>query len=433
MPSTPRFSVGLAFLRALKRNKGREKVLQALVFGTICLAAVAQGVPKQELKPKPGIFGRVVNTATHEPVRRANVKVYRGDEEWDEITDGNGRFRFPTLAPGEYFLVVHRDGFIDRAYKTEMFDFTEQKELPVEVDPQGLIAGKVIDGSGQPLWAQIQALAPRTPGEKIDTIASTTTNDLGEYRLAGLNPGKYLLRVTAHERRGDYDPTPVTMATALHGSASGPAEIAIRAGSVIAGIDFVLNLVRPATIRGTVRTETGDLVEYSPLWIMGQAGEGGHSGEARNGKFELRDVGPGSYTISARTLDEAAPVFAVVTVEVRGSDVDGVTLTLRPSLKFQGQVQVEGEQGALALGRISFLRNDQIESMGWKTVTPDKEGKFVAFLNPGDYRISFDASYGKFRKAVLLDGLPVTNWTIHVGESAKPRTVVITLTPESKP
>ena len=54
-------------------------------------------VTAQETKKELGIFGRVVNSETHQSIRRAVVKVYTSKNQWDGLTDAEGRFQFPAL------------------------------------------------------------------------------------------------------------------------------------------------------------------------------------------------------------------------------------------------------------------------------------------------------------------------------------------------
>lgn len=398
------------------------KLWQALLAFSLCSAAAAD----------TGIFGRVVNAQTHEPVRRAVVKVYTAKEQWDEFTDGEGRFRFPSLARGEYTLVAHRDGFTDRAYKVELSDFDDPKELPVELRPQGVIAGRVVDGSGQPLQgAHIEALNSRSSG--AEAAGSAETNDLGEYRLSGLNPGAYRLRATySAGREGEFDSTPLTMATAFFGGSGGPAELAVNSGSVTPGIDFVLTAVRPATIRGTLHTETGVLAEPVTLWIAGQAGEGGHNASGKDGTFEIGDVGPGTYTVSAQTLSKNTRLFGTASVNVGDADVDGIDILLRPSPKLEGQIRVEaGSLSEVKISSILFLSQALGIGVGLESAKLDESGTFVVSLNPGEYTISFESRFSDVQK-VTLDERPVTNWKIRVDPGSEPKKLVIVVKPKAQ-
>lgn len=379
-----------------------------------------------------GIFGRVVNAQTHEPVRRAVVKIYTAKDQWDEFTDGEGRFRFPSLVRGEYTLVAHRDGFTDRAYKVEFSDFDDPKELPVELRPQGLIAGRVVDGSGQPLeGARIEALNARASGAQ--PVGSAETNDLGEYRLSSLNPGAYRLRATYRAgRESEFDSTPLTMATAFFGGSERPAELAVTSGSVTPGIDFVLTAARPATIHGTLHTETGVLAEPVTLWIAGQAGEGGHNGSGKDGTFEIGDVGPGTYTVSAQTQSKNARLFGTASVNVRDSDVDGIDILLRPSPKLEGQIRVEaGSLSEVKISSILFHSQALGIGVGLESAKLDESGNFAVSLNPGEYTISFESRFSDVQK-VTLDERPVTNWKIKIDPGTDTKKLVIIVKPKAQ-
>lgn len=382
-------------------------------------------------QPTSGIFGRVVNVETHEVVRRAVIKVYNSRDEWDEFTDSEGRFRFPALAPGEYSLIAHRDGFTDRAYKVERSDFDEQKELPIQLRPQGVIAGKVVDGFGQALQsAQIQALGLRNSGGKIQVLTSAETNDLGEYRLSGLDPGTYRLRAMYRDgRASELDPTPLTMATSYYGSSEKPAEIPVKAGSVTMGIDFILNPVQPVTVRGTLHTETGVLAEPATMWIMGLAAEGGHNGTGKDDKFEIGDVGPGTYTISAETLNKSAPLFGISTVEVHDADLDAIDILLKPIPKIEAELRVErGGSADLKLGSVYFTRTDGVTAMPMEIGHPSTDRRFTVSLIPGEYTLSFDDSISKLGvQWVTLDDKPITNWKLQIDGSSGTKKLVVSL------
>jgi hypothetical protein len=383
------------------------------------------------------LFGRVVNATTHRPVRRAVIKIYNAKDQWDEFTDGDGRFKFPSLTRGEYGLIAHRDGFTDRAYKVEYSDFDDPKELPIELFPQGMIHGRVLDGFGQPLeGAQIQALPTQSRPGRAQAGGSANTNDLGEYRISGLEPGNYRIRATYRDGGGsEFDPTPLSMATSIYGGSDKPIEISVKAGSEISGIDFVLNPVQPATIRGTLRTETGSPVNRAALWIMGRDGEGGHNGNAEKGTFEIQDVGPGSYTISGEALDEVAPMFGTVRVEVRDKDVNNVELVMRPSTKIEGRIQLSQDDTAILKAlAVYFLRSDQVGPLGMKLAHPNSDGTFEVVLNPGEYTLTFAPLPDQFSvQKVTLDDKDVTDWKLAIESAVEPKKLLVVLSSKPQP
>jgi hypothetical protein len=374
-----------------------------------------------------GIFGRVVNAQTREPVRRAIVRVYSAKGRWDEFTDGEGRFTFPSLMRGEYSLIAHRDGFTDRSYKVELSDFDNPMELPIELRPQGLITGRVVDGSGQPLQgARIEALNTQASGAQVQPVSLAETDDLGDYRLAGLDPGAYRLRVTYRAgRESEFDSTPITMATSFFGGSERPTELAVKSGSVTGGIDFVLIAVAPVTVHGTLHTEAGVLSEPVTLWIAGQDGEGGHNGSGRDGAFEIRDVGPGTYAVSAQTLNKSTRLFGTALVKVRDADVDGIDIILRPSPKLEGQIRaVDGSLPDLKIGSILFQSQTPGIGLGLESAKLDENGNFALPLNPGEYTVSFDSRFSDVQR-VTLDEKPVTNWKIQMDPGAESKKLVI--------
>jgi Carboxypeptidase regulatory-like domain len=391
----------------------------------VVFVALTGSAQQTASRPTAALFGRVVNAVTQEPVRRASVKIYNTKDQWDELTDGEGRFKFPPLLRAEYKFMVHRDGFTERSYKVELSDFDDPKELPIELFPQGVIAGKVVDGFGQPLQrAEIQALRADQAG------GSEWTNDLGEYRLSGLDPGSYRIRVTYREgRESELDPTPITTA-----SATKAIELTVKPGALISGIDFVLNPVRPVSVRGTIHTETGQPVDRASFSLAGPNGESSGPGNIDAGKFEIPDVSPGSYTILAKTFDKTAPLFGSVTVEVRGEDVSGVDLTMHPSPKIEGRIQVES-------GNIENLDSIHIlfrpaDHMHWSTelALPDRAGAFTVGLNPGEYTLTMPPLPDDFVvETVTLDEAPLTNWKIKIDSSVDPKKLVIVLAPKKQP
>lgn len=410
-------------------------LLLLLLLGS---AYYAEASPQDAtFQPVNGIFGRVVDSESHQAIRRADIKVISSKGELDALSDSEGRFRFPDLIPGDYPLIAHRDGYTDRAYKVEQSDFSQQKELPVELRPQAVITGRVVDGLGQALQSvRVEALASQTATGQSDVLGSAETDDLGRYRLSGLNPGTWRLRASYRDgRNSELDPTPLTIASSWFGPPGNPSEIAVKAGSLLTGMNFTLDPVRPVTVRGRLRTETGILTERATLWIIGQAGEGGHNGNSSEGEFEMADVSPGTYIISAQTLNRTMPLFGAATVHVAGADVDAVDILLSPVPAVEAEVRVEGAIPAgWEPGSLYFTRADRITATPMQIGHPGKDHKFTVLLIPGDYSLSFDESITRLGiRSVRFNNQPITNWKLHVEESPDPKKLVIVVGVKPEP
>ena len=68
-------------------------------------------------------------------------------------------------------------------------------ELTVPMFHGGAISGRVLDAHGDPVdFAQVRVLrVPR--GGRVTSAGQAQTNDLGEYRVPRLQPGRYLVQV----------------------------------------------------------------------------------------------------------------------------------------------------------------------------------------------------------------------------------------------
>lgn len=379
-----------------------------------------------------GIYGRVVNADANTPVRRAAVLLTAtGSTPQHVFTSADGSFQFPaTVPPADYTLVVQRDGYTEGRYSIKKTTFEDPKEIVVKLRPQAVITGRVTDREGQPLpSAKIQAVRIAAPANRKepDVVSATESNDLGDYRLAGLDAGSYQVRVNYRGGRSDeFDPTPLMLASAVYGSGDQqPAEVVVKAGSVIKGIDFVLHPAAPMKVSGKVHNDAGAVMQATSVWIYGTGGTvGAHNGQARDGEFTIYDVAPGSYAITAQTLDRAW--FGSQSIEMRSEDLADVDIVLKPAPKIEAEVRVEGNAAAVTGGNVYFVRTKQITMMPMEIGKVDSTGKFTLPLIPGEYKIAFDKSLSKLGvRSVTLDDKPITNWKIQVDDSPGVRKLVI--------
>src|SRR3954464_11712799 len=162
------------------------------------------------------ISGRVLS-AEGAPLRRTQVMLLgMGAGGRGALTDSEGRYSFSGLGAGRYTIRVSRSGYISLSYgqrapsePVKPMEVTDGQSL-AGVDivlPRGsVITGRVTDEFGEPmLQAQVQALRYQyqPSGERVLQPAggiSGMTDDLGQFRIYGLNPGEYVISAMARNQ-----------------------------------------------------------------------------------------------------------------------------------------------------------------------------------------------------------------------------------------
>ena len=75
--------------------------------------------------------------------------------------------------------------------------------------PTAIISGRITDEDGDPMSGVRVVAQKKKPGKATrETAGSDATNDLGEYRLAGLFPGQYWIVAMPPPDMRDYEKQP---------------------------------------------------------------------------------------------------------------------------------------------------------------------------------------------------------------------------------
>ncbi len=262
-----------------------------------------------------------------------------------------------------------------------------------------------------------------------------STNDLGEYRLFGLTPGRYYLSVThgrptvsfARSRTGRETPAESQAYPTLYypgvPDVSQAAPLKLEPGEERRGIDFRLTPAPAATISGQVRGAPGRVMvilrrQGEPLWVA--RGPGGVT-DRRTGEFFIEGVLPGAYVLEAVTMREGEQLFARLPVFVGDDGLRGVVLELRPGVKVSGRVVFDGEApgGALEKIRVSLLAPVNILFFGSRGGRVDSEGRFaLESIVPGRHRIRvYGLPDGAYLKAAVVEGADVLEDGLEVPEA----------------
>jgi hypothetical protein len=166
-------------------------------------------------------------------------------------TDGNGRFTFTGVDPGQYEISADRDGFIRSQYGQRTptgngiavpVSTNQRLMIDLKMLQASVVSGRIINADGEPAaQATVQAYTYQySSGQRtLAEVKSVQTNDLGEYRLFWLAPGEYFVSVTNNSAD---DSSPVGVADAGRGGRGGLAGIRLltsigdRGGSLVQAI-----------------------------------------------------------------------------------------------------------------------------------------------------------------------------------------------------
>ena len=273
--------------------------------------------------------GRVLDAVTGDPVKKATVTLTPSNakqapaaadimslpQQFGTSSDSSGRFAMKGLDPGSYRLQVARNGYVAGEYGSRgpskpgtplTLDRGQQtKDLVVKLTPHGVISGRVLDEDGDPAASMmVQLLKPSyTGGRKQLTTAGTgQTNDLGEYRIFGLAPGRYYVTAgsliaasLSVDRSAEARPEEDYVATYYPGvtdpASATPVDVA--AGVQIRGIDISIAKRRTVHITGHVSAlPPVRLLWLTPRSLMGALSMRMVRVDAK-GEFEIRGVAPG--------------------------------------------------------------------------------------------------------------------------------------------
>ena len=212
----------------------------------------------------------------------------------------------------------------------------------------------------------------------------TQSNDLGEFRLHGLPPGRYYIsaqipnwRQVVGDREFVADDKPVveTAYTKMYypgyTDPAKAAAISVKDGEEIPAVDFLMKEVNVYRIRGRVVNSVTKsdvrqaMIELRPrnqrnFWTF----FGGQNALKPTGSFEIAEVPPGEYTVIVRLFEEGKGYMTQQDVDVTAADVEGVTLVLAPGLAISGKILWNGQPNLSKDDFRVYLLSEGVEFWG---------------------------------------------------------------------
>ena len=330
------------------------------------------------------IKGRVVTADGARPLRRVQISVSSPElgEARTVSTGTQGTFEIKELPAGRYSVSASRAGFLGLQYgqrrpgeagrPLQLADGQTFDHVDFALPRMSVISGRVTDEIGEPLAGvtvfPMQAKYFRGRKRMVPVGGMVRTDDTGEYRLIGLNPGDYYVMGTTRDtwtvegnekERVGFGPTYFNGTLSVANAQA----VKVTLGREMPGVDFSMVPGRVATISGTAMSSSGAPLAGESISLSQEfAGPNmsssfGFTGGKVNGDgtFTIKDIAPGDYKLTIRTAgdkDRLVEVAAVV-VTVMGADVESVSLVTGAGGTISGRIITDDGLSPLAAGSLS--------------------------------------------------------------------------------
>jgi len=337
--------------------------LLIFLLGAFTLAQSSAGKPAR----RAVIEGMVTKDPGGEPVKKALIELIAENQaeggDYAAVSSADGAFHIEGIVPGRYRLFTERTGFIEvdkHHTRTEgriltLVSGQELKDVQIRLQAAAVVRGSVTDEDGEPMPnAQVSVLRQTFVSGRnhLEQAGAEHTNDLGEYRVAGLPSGNYYVSVSPPpdfkslieavgatasaeaggagagnaDKPGASNPATSYQTTYYPGTPDRGAAAPIQ---LHAGDEFPVNFSLTPSPSLSIRGAVVNLPPRASAAIMLQSRDFNlvlNGAEMHpDGSFVIRDVAPGAYTILATVENAAVPMMARQSLQVVSS-VDGLRL-----------------------------------------------------------------------------------------------------------
>ena len=379
------------------------------------------------------IRGRVTSSDGN-PLRRARVSLAFNTPGAARPPDGvstnaQGQYEIKNLPAGSYRVSAGRAGYLtiqhgqrrplEQGRSIEVRDGQVVERIDIALPKAAVLAGVIADELGEPYpGVRVEALQHRYMNGRLVPFPSgtTTTDDLGRFRIPGLLPGSYYVMASSKEsvRAGKDKQEIFSYGFSYYPGVTGDRAQAINLaiGQTRTDLDFRLSLNRVARVSGRVESPEGAPLEgrtvsltfeYRGIGAVANPATGS-TRTGRDGTFEIRDVPPGTY----RLLGAGS-----MSVDVTGADIDNLLLIPRVGSTVSGSVVTdEGTSPPFPPSGLRILlepgNGEVLSTVRVQPVNPDWSFRLTSVGGPFRFRFS-GLRDDWMLKTVLLNDKDITD------------------------
>jgi hypothetical protein len=402
------------------------------------------------------VSGIVLNADDSQPIEGAIVIVTvepAGPDSGEATgvkTGLDGRFNIPSLPAAQYRIRCQKPGFlaINRAVpgvSTGSGNQTSVVSIELRMVAHAVIEGKVTDAVGQPLTgAAVRLSRVQLEGRRtsLSMVTQGSTNDLGQYRIFGLEPGRYYVSASYEDAGATLG---MRQRPATDGSTGVVTEdyavvyypgtpdpdtataVRLRGGRVTSNIDLSVGMAQSFPVSGAI---TGFPVDAPPPRVVLRPADPASLGAIRitsaragDSHFHFRSVPPGNYVVRV-DLNVRDQVLSAREEIAVSSTVGGVNLDLQAPFSVAGVVS--GEEGVRIPTSLK-LKLRGADKHVQADLKMDDYGRFqVPNVGADGYSIVATDDTGKiFVRSIFLDDRPApSGWVTVLGPGHNLRVVV---------
>jgi protocatechuate 3,4-dioxygenase beta subunit len=384
--------------------------------------------PARDTAPQAGtavIRGRVLADGTDHALPRTQIRATSDKSQtFDANTDGDGRYELKQLPPGVYTVAATRPNYVRHVFgqkrvngtgaPIQVADGQTIASIDFKLTRAGVITGRVVDEVGDPVAdlqvAPVLSMYVNGSREVRPMGRGAMTNDLGEFRIFGLAPGRYYISAAYRGAiGGDTESRSGYASTYYPGTAdlAQAQRFTIAAGQTITGVNFTLLPVRTVKVSGIALDAEGRPMSGAFVNIMTRSFmAGGGGGTIRpDGKFTIGGLTPGDYMLRAN--QQGGGEAAILPLTITDSDIEDLQLIARKPSTVRGRVLLDGSAPPPKAStlRIFFQADNPMGGGGNASVKDDFT--FQATIPIGHVRVTQFG--GDWRlEAVRLDDADVT-------------------------
>lgn len=355
------------------------------------------------------------------------------------VTDASGRFAFEGLTAGSFQVRASKPGFVawprppagSAAAVVSLRAGEERDGIEVTLARNGVVSGRIVDEYGDPLQnALVRLMNSQGPAANLPASAdpgtSAFSDDRGVFRIAGVNPGTYVVSVAGPDAAGDANAAypPVYYPGTRDRASAVPVIVQPESDTVVP--EFSLRPVPVAQISGTALKSDGSPASGT-VRLMAPDGSNDAfvartASPGAKGEFTFAAVPAGTYVIEMSTTGSAIRELATQQVTIGDAEGPPLVLRTRPGATISGRLVLEGGEPGRPLRGYSTTSRRQ-SGASWQGGSSRTHSLPMFTDEPielrdlwGVVRLQFSTSDEHwYLKSVVVNGVDVADYPFDFG------------------